>query len=369
MNLTQFNESKYAKDIQTVVQSVEALRKDREHPMDISLAQFVQSRWGISMDTLYEDLGINPSMDTLQNLFTTPDASVRWLIPEIIRDALRLGLRRAPIWNELIAAEQTIANPTVTIPHLNMSYATPANVGEAETIPIGTVSFGQKTLTVSKLGRGIKIPYEVQQYVSINVIGIFLQDFGIKLNHGIDALMITTLLNGEQGDGSESAPVVGIASVGSGNLVYRDLLVVWVRLSRIGRTPQHIIGGELAALDTLDLAEFKDRKSGTPDAGLTLKTPIPQHSNYYIHGSMPADQQLVLDSSSAIIKYNAQPLLVESDKIVSNQTLETYASLTTGFGILFRDARIVIDSSLDFAAAGFPTYMDVDALEQVSFDN
>jgi len=363
MNTKQYRKSQYKDSLQEVVMSCESMRKDANNPMDISIGEFVRSKWGISMEALYDDLGLNASIDSIQNLFTLPDESARWLIPEIIRDALRLGLRKSPIWADFIAAEQTISNPTVTIPHLNMSDATPKYVGEGESIPTGTISFGQKTLKVKKMGRGIQIPYEVVQYVSINVIGIFLQDFGVKLNQGIDALMIDTLINGEQADGSESAPVVGTETTGS--MSYKDLLRVWIRMARIGRTPFGIIGGEEAAIETLFLDEFKLRDTGTTEKKLDLKTPVPQSSAYYIHGSMPVDQQMVIDRTSAIIKYNAQPLLVESDKIVSNQKIETYASLTTGFGILYRDARVIIDDSILFSGNGFPAYMDVDPLEQV----
>src|SRR5690606_16153758 len=101
---------------------------------------------------------------------------------------------------------------------------------------------------------------------------------------------------------------------------------------------------------------------------LNVKTPIPQSTDYYIHGSVPSNQQILIDKTSSIIKYNAQPLLVESDKIISNQTIETYASLTTGFGILYRDARVIIDKSKAFSSYGFPEYMNVDPLEQVNFE-
>lgn len=364
MNTEQISKSKYANDIRESVFTMNSLRRNSQNPVDISMQEFVQARWGISMETFYADLGLNASIDTIQNIFTTPSESVRWLIPEIFRDALRLGLRKAPIWNDLIAAEQTIAQPQITLPHINMSDATPRYVGEAETIPQGTLSYGSKTLKVRKMGKGIKIPYEVAQYVTINVVAIFLQDFGVKLNHGIDSLMIDCLINGEQLDGSESAPVIGVGTVNM--MKYRDLLKVWVRMSRIGRSASSMIGGEESAIDTLDLDEFKIRTQGATEKTLNLKTPIPAGSDYFIHGSMDPDETLVVDRTSAIIKYNAQPLLVEEDKIVSKQVLETYASLTTGFGILYRDARVIIDKSLDFATNGFPAYMDVDPLEQVT---
>lgn len=372
MNATAFKNSQYRSSVKDAIHAMNSMRKNPQNPVDVSLAQFVQAKWGVTMETFYADLGLNANVDTVQNIFTMPDDSVRWLVPEIIRDALRLGLRKNPIWADLIAAEQQIANPTVTIPSLNMSDAVPRYIGEAETIPTGTISFGQKTLKVRKLGRGIKIPYEVANYVTLNVIAIFLQDFGVKLNLGIDALMISVLINGEQANGSESAPVVGVTT--ATNFVYKDLLRVWIRMARIGRTPYGIIGGEAAALDTLDLPEFKQGVVGgtnaagvAPNNRLDLKTPIPNRSAYFIHGSMPTNQQMVIDRSSAIIKYNAQPLLVEEDKIVSKQVLETYASLTTGFGILYRDARVIIDKSLTIGAANFPAYMDVDSLEAVSF--
>lgn len=367
MDKNQFAKSQYKADIAQVVQSCESLRKDSDNPMDISLQDFVNKKWGITLDTLYQDLGVNPSLDTIQNIFTLPDVSMRYLIPEIIRDALRLGLRKNPIWQDIVAAEQSIKSPSVTIPFINMSEATPRYVNEAETIPVGNLSFGSKTLKVRKIGKGIKIPYEVNQYVAINVVGIFLQDFGVKLGQGIDSLMIDTLINGEQVNGSESAPVVGVDNVGI--VTYKDLLRVWIRMGRLGKAPKSIIGGENAAIETLNLDEFKKRTAGTTDSKLNLKTPVPDTTNYYIHGAMPTTQQMIVDPSSAIIKYNAQPLLVETDKIISNQTIETYASLTTGFGILFRDARIIIDSTLDFQTGnGFPTYMDVDTLEDVTIE-
>lgn len=373
MDKNQFSKSQYKGDVEQMNSTLQSMRTDANNPTDISMSEMVHKRYGISMDAFYEDLGINPSRDTISNIVTLPDNSVRWLIPEIIRSALRLGLRKAPIWADLIAAEETLANPTATIPHLNMSDAIPRYVGEAETIPEGNVSYGQKTLKIKKMGRGIKIPYEVMQYVSINIISVFLQDFGVKLNHGIDGLLIDTLINGEQANGSESAPVVGIQVPGT--LAYRDLLRVWVRMGRIGKIPQAILGGEDAALDALDLPEFKtnafggNAAAGVPTSNqIQLKSAIPSSSAYYIHGAMPADQHMVIDRTSSIIKYNSQPLLVEQDKVISNQTIETYASLTTGFGILFRDGRVIVDQSLDFSTNGFPSYMDVDAQEAVTIE-
>lgn len=324
-----------------------------------------KEKFDCSLEDLYENLGIDPTVDTISNIMTIPDEDVRWLIPEIIRDSIRLGLRDTPIWPSITASEQEVSQKSITMPYINMSDAVPHRVGEGETIPVGSISYGSKDVKAFKIGRGIKMTYEVRQYVSLDVISIFFQDFGVRLGQALDTLAIDVLINGDQADGSESAPVIGVATAGT--KTYKDFLRIWLRASRLGRKLNTIVGGEDAALETLDMPEFKDRKSGTTDATLTLKTPVPKDANYYIHGNVPDDQEILVDPRYALVKFNVIPLLIESDKIVSNQTEEFYASLTTGFGKIFRDSALVMDASLPFAGNGFPPYMDVDAYHDVIF--
>ena len=237
----------------------------------------------------------------------------------------------------------------------------PHKVGVAETIPLGNISYQKKQVSIWKMGRGLRIPYEIRQYVTLNITGIFFQDFGVKLGMGLDAMAIDVLINGEQTDGSASAPVVGVDTVNT--TAYKDLLRVWVRMGRLGRTPNAIIGGEDSAIATLNLDEFKKRESGTPEKRLNMKTPVPSVTDYYVHGAVPDEQQIILDTTSALIKLNAQPLMIEEKKEVSNQTMEFYASLTTGFSTLFRDARVIVDQNEDIDDTTFPSYMDPTSLE------
>ena len=363
MDIKKYATSQYKGQIKDTVRLAESLRNDDTAPRDVTLSEVVQEKFEVELSALYADLGIDPTVDTINNLMTQVDEDVRWLVPEIIRDSIRVGLREAPIWPNLTASEQELSGKTVTMPFINLSDAAPRKVGEAETIPLGSISYGQKSVSTFKIGRGITITYEVKQYVSLDVISIFFQDFGVKLGQAMDTLAIDVLMNGDQADGSESAPVIGVATPNT--KVYKDFLRLWVRASRMGRKFNTIIGGEQAAMDTLDLAEFKDRNNGTPDHNLDLKTPVPRDAAYYIHGNVPTDQEIMVDPRYALIKFNVQPLLIESEKIVSNQTEGFYASLTTGFGKIFKDSTVILDKSLDFATNGFPTYMDVDAFQNV----
>jgi hypothetical protein len=367
MDITKYEQSEFRGKIEEAVRFGLNIRSDANHPKDISLPEIIKEKFNLGLSDFLFELGINPSEDTLHNIYTAVDNDIRWLVPEFFREALLLGYRAAPIWPSIIASEENTTGLSQIMPWYNMSDVAPRKVGEGETIPVGTVSYGSKKFSIYKIGRGIKITDEVSQYSSLKLVSIFLRDFGVKFGHAADTLAIDTLINGEQTDGSESAPVIGVTDTVAGKQ-YKDLLRLWIRLARIGRTPTTIIGGEAAALSTLDMDEFKKRESGTTEKTLVLKTPVPSSTNYFIHGNVPPNQEIMVDPMSALIKFNAQPLKVESERIVSNQTEAFYATLTTGFAKLFRDAAIIMDSSVLFSSYGFPSYLDVDPYQNVTIE-
>lgn len=351
--------------VKEAVKKCEALRRDTKVPLDISLSEYFKDTQGTTMDTVYNDLGVNPTVDTIQNIINMPDNSMRWLIPEIYRDAIRLGLRKAPIYPNLIVTEQSVSQTSVKMPAINMSEAAPKRVGIGETITTGSVSFDQKEVKIYKYGRGFKIPYEIVQYVPLNLVSIYLQDFGVKMGMGLDNMAILTLLNGDQANGNDSIATIGVKT--PTDITYRDMLKPWVRLGRLGKNANQLIAGEDMAVEVLELLT-NTRLVGTPRMNVSIKSPLPQNSNVYVHGSVPANVAIIVDPSSTLVKLNAQPLLIESDKVVANQTQEVYATFTTGFATIFRDSRLAIDMSKDFATNGFPAWMDPTNQEQVSFD-
>ena len=359
----------FIKEMPSLVQSMDALRSGTQtnKPVDVTLAEVVEGKWGISKDTLFEKVGINPKLDTMQNLYSMPNQSIRWIIPEIIREAITLGMRQAPFYPNLIASDQPINGLQAIMPFINMSDAAPAKVNEAETIPLGDISFGQKSVRLFKIGKGFKITDEVKNYVNLDVLGIYLRDFGVQLGYAMDTLAMDVLINGNQSDGSESAPVIGVADTAAG-VSYKDLLRIWVRAARMGRSFKTMIGAEDQAIELLNLPEFKDRKSGTTEATLNIKSPVPSSADFYIHPGTPAHQLLMVDTSSALIKLTAKQLMLESERIVSNQTEAIYASLTTGFSKMYQDAVLLLAGDKTFSTNGFPEFMTIDPYLTVNLE-
>lgn len=371
LNLDSMRKS-IALDLKAAVKEVEQLRQSSNgrKAVDINFEQYSTEKWGMSLSSLYDCLGVNPSDHSIHSFSTTPEFSenYRWLIPEVIREAIRLGLRKNPIYTSMIAGEETVNMPTVYLPAINMSDAMAKKTGELETIATGNVSFGQKRIELQKLAIGLKVSDEVNKYVSLNVLSLFLQDVGVKMGIGLDNMAIQTLINGDQADGSEAAPVIGVQSTSTG-FQYYDLLRVWIRMGRIGRMPSVLLSNENPALDILNLPEFKGFDGmATVAQKLKLLTAVPSVSSYAIHGAMPAaNQVMVIDPTAALMKFNSSNLQVESERIVEKGLTGTYATMTTGFANLFRDARVIIDKSIAFSGNGFPTWMDVGATETETF--
>jgi len=364
MNKEKVLQSEIVKGLKNTVKVLEATRTNKDNPVDLGFFEHFKMSDPEKYDSaeaVLSDMGIDPQVDTIHNLTTMPETDLTWVVPEIVRSAINLGIRKSAIWPKLVAADETVSQTKVVMPHVNMSDAAPKRVNEGATIPLGQVSYGQRDISIWKMGRGFKMTDEVVRYVSLNLLSIFLRDFGLKLGIALDTLAIRTALNGDQPNGINSAPVIGVATANT--LAYKDLLKLCVRGSRLGRSYGNMIAGETMAIDMLDMDEFKLRYAGSTTATLNIQTPIPNSANLFIHGTMPDNQVMAIDKSVGLIRLTAVPLMVESERIVSNQTQATYATITTGFGKLFDDSVVVIDKSLAFSGAGFPAFMEVNDLE------
>lgn len=368
IDITKMQAEDFKKEFKGMVLSLESVRAGGQNkkPVDISFEELVQGKWGISLATLFEKIDMNPKVDTMQNIFDMPNQDIRWIVPEIIRAAITTGMREAPFYPTIIQGDQPINGLTAIQPWVNMSDAAPAKINEAETIPLGTVSFGQKSVTLFKIGKGFKLTDEVRNYVSIDILGIYLRDFGIQLGYALDTLALDTLLLGNKPDGSEAADVVGVTTANT--LTYKDMLRIWIRGARIGRNFTTMISAEDIALSLLDLPEFKQRSQGTTEATLNLHTPVPNTADMWIHPGVPANDIVMIDPRAALVKLTAKQLMLESERIVSNQTEAVYATLTTGFSKIYNDSVLVLDTTKAFASYGFPEYMNKDPYMLVNLE-
>lgn len=335
---------------------MEALRRQGH---DVTLAQHLNDTYsGMSLGKYYNELAIDPQRATVGLLLDRQDESVRWLVPEIFRDAIRKGFIAAPIHQDFIIGEEPVPQPTQIMPFWDLTSLpnSPKALGAAESMELGTINYGQKTVRISKTGIGIEIDDEAIRFTSVSLLSIFLQDVGIKLASSLSKQAINVLINGEQADLSESAGVVGVAVAGA--MSYADFIAMFVRGSLLNRKWTKVIGNEASINFMLNMAEFRNTdKFGNSELKLNTKTPVPRDIDAYTHSSMPNNQILMCDPSLAMVQLTAVPLQVEADRIVQRQINGTYVTLTTGFAIIMRDARVILDRSVTNIATPFPAFL------------
>jgi HK97 family phage major capsid protein len=179
----------------------------------------VGEKFGVKIDNFSDLLRITSSYSA-NSLFgssaplatTSIDSSLHWIIPETILQYIKLGIDSVSKSKSWLAGSTPVRTQTVIQPYVLPADANPTIIAEGEAIPMGTIEFGQRSVTLYKVGTGIKITSELQADSNIDIIAIFLQEVGNNVARSIDKAAYLTIVNGEKTDGSNAAPVIGVST-------------------------------------------------------------------------------------------------------------------------------------------------------------
>lgn len=390
--------------VKEIVKGMDAVRGAKEGGRDIALRQFMAENYtvdgkALGPEHLYAELGIDPQRTLVKDLMADEDnaylmseivrdgvrkglgiaqreraaqareafvslgpitadgGSQRFMSPDVFLSPLNLGIVQGSFYQDLIVAEESIPQPTATVPKIDLSKATLVDSAEGATIEEGSVSYGSKQVTVKKKARGIKITYEAIQFNTLSLVQRFFTDAGLILGHTLNAMAVDVIDNGEQAGGVEAAAVVGVENTANG-ITWFDLTRLAIQGALIGRTFRQAIGNATTALEYLNLPEVKDKQfPGAPLLATMVKTPLSMPEELYVSPSVAADQMIFQDQALSLVQLTAMPLMVETDKIISKQIEESYASIMTGFAKLHRTASVILDGSITYAGNPFPAWM------------
>ncbi|CAN5335651.1 hypothetical protein BH10ACI2_BH10ACI2_21090 [soil metagenome] len=266
----------------------------------------------------------------------------RFVSPEVYLDSVNRGAVQGTFYPDLIIREIPVAQPQAIVPRIDLSDAALADSNEAATIEEGSITYGTKTVSITKKARGIKITDEAVMFSSLSLLQIFMEDFGRLFGNTLNGLAVDCIVNGEQADLSEAATVVGVENTTNG-ITWLDLTRVAIRLGLIGQVGTQIIANETTGLNFLNLAEVKNRYLGSPLLGTQLKTPMTMPEELFVSSHVGANKIVIQDPSSSIVQLTAMPLKVETDRIVAKQINGTFMSIYTGFAKIQRKASVVLD--------------------------
>ena len=391
--------------VKEIVTNLDAIRTDPTNPRDVSLRQYLAENFKdegkpATPGILMSELGVDPHrtkvhqlMDNEDNAYLMPviirdgvrtgmglaqrelmqrarEANVaslapvvadggaqRFMSPEVFLDPVNRGLVQGTFYPDLVIREVNVPQPTVTIPHIDLSDAVLKETGEAATIEEGSVTYGSKDIKVLKKGRGLKVSYEAIKFNSLSLAQIFFQDSGRQLGHSLNGDAVEQIDDGAYVGGTEAAAVIGVEDTDAG-ITWRDLARVAIQGGLIGRVYSQAIGNATTALNFIDMDEMKRLYfAGPAMLGTTLKTPITMPESLYVSAKVAASQLILNDPSMSLVQLTAMPLMVETEKIISKQLEAAYISIMTGFAKVHRTASVIIDGSISYTGNEFPDWM------------
>lgn len=297
---------------------------------------------------------------------TDIDPTFRFIIPEIFTNAIRTGYIHGSMHQNWIASTIQMAQEKITMPLILRGDGMPSKVAEGANIPMGSIKFSRKDVSVFKIGTGFSITDELLMASNLDLLFIFLQEVGNDMAIGADAQAFTVLVNGEQADGSESAPVVG--TVNGTSFQYVDIKKGFTRLTRLGLPIQRIIAGEDDGIAITGISQFEGFQGETRLANIRSIIGVPEAFNIDTW-VLPTNQILFLAPSRAMVKLAYRGMLMEKRRNVQNQTEEMYVSDFINFAIVKRDARFLMSKAITYSGNPFPSYMDVDSRINATYQN
>jgi hypothetical protein len=376
--------------------TVLALQARRKKGENITLRRFMQEQYpDATINHLYSENGIDPNRTTLEQLMEneetaylmveiardgfcrgagisqrelmkevraamlaaiTTDPTTRSITPEQFLDPVTVGMAEAAFFNDLIINEVPVTSLAPVMPKIDLSDAKPKKTREGAKIELGTVSYKDKTVPVYTFALGIEFTYESLMYNRLNFVSKFFEDLGMRMAAMKNDELSAVALNGDQADLSESSAVIGVETVNT--FAWKDVVRVFNRMKRMGRTVNAVLASEDSANDWENMAEVKNRVQGTPRLA-NRKTSIPSDLDVYIGGAIPSTQLQFIATALAFMQLTAQSVLFETDKIISKRMEEAYVSESCGFMVFQRDARITLDKSIAYSGNQFPSWFNV----------
>lgn len=293
-------------------------------------------------DYCAQEFGIDVRNITVERFFGS-DPNAKWLFPDIVRDAVLTGMRRKPVYPELIAGDAHINSVAYDLPYVIEDDAEDEmrQVAEGAAIPESEIAYGNRVVRLEKFGRGILASYEVVRRMSIDMLRVHLNRIGERLGRALDEELAFVLVNGDASGAGTAPEIVNTATANT--WTYDDILKGFLKLSLDNYfTPTHLLADAATSAKLLRLAEFSD--STRADFSKTGQLPTPLGMKFVPMTDHPANHVTIMDAGFAVQKLTEQDLLIESDKLINQQWERTYLSIVTDFAVLYEKARIVLKS-------------------------
>lgn len=281
------------------------------------------------------------------------DPTYTFLIGELVMRPIRVGMNYAMQSQNWVADQVTVRKAKGEMPVQNFNNTKPKRTKEGASGNRGTIELTTKPYEAIKHKIIFAFTDEMIAEQPFNILQNTLQTtIGTSLAMKVDGLAMRTLIYGETKSGAnypEGAAQIGVETVA--DLVqHNDIERALIRMGQLGMRPNSAVLSE--ATQATNLYKNQNQmvqyfRQAYPDVSL-YQFPLPESESF----------DLLFDSRSAMRKVNYNTISAEQERDIETDTLKVAIRAWAGFVILRRDARVVIDRSVDFASQGFPAWMN-----------
>lgn len=310
--------------------------------LGISYHQYFRALGTNVQDYCAQEFGIDLDRITVDRFFQS-DPNAKWLFPDIVRESVLQGMRRKPVYPQLIIRDEAVDGTAYDVPYVQEAASEEEllSVAEGAAIPESEIAYGDRIVRIDKKGRGVIASYEAIRRMSIDMLRVHLQRMGERLGRNLDARLAHVLVYGDSSGAATAALTLNTAAAGSWS--YEDIVAGFMKLTLEHYfTPTHMLASGALCRTILSLDEFRD--AALFDFAKTGNLPTPLGVRLVPMPDQPEHKLTILDAGYAVQKLTEQDLLVESDKLIQQQWDRTYLTVVTDFAVIYEKARVVVQS-------------------------
>lgn len=376
--VAEFQDAKLHNEIKTemrenlpsLVETYNTLRRGNEKtaPLDKTLGEYASALFGFAKEDAFNQfllsMGIDQRQTKIDSFLGIQDyrAIGNAIVPEIIMEAVRLGIKASDT-SKLVAQTQTVASKFTTTPYFKDISGGFHYVNDGEAADKSQLTMITKQVPTHTVQCILSLSDSVRE-VPLNLLGNAMIQVANQYNRQRAGAILNCIINGDKSD--YSAPVVGVDNTSNG-FKYIDLKTVLTRLQNLGYNPNVIIGKEIEIIKFGMLDEIKGFAGGSTLINVINMQPDVRNLWAMSHGAVPTNELIIMDGTKCVNEYVYKPLMMEDDRDILKRLSNISLVADLGFGKMLRDTAVRIDKTKAFSGNGFPSYMDVETIQNVSF--
>lgn len=276
-----------------------------------------------------------------------------WLFPVWLETTLRESMYEQNVISYVVDTTIGVDGNTVQSPTLNLmsdknkNAIKRARIAEGADIPVGTISIGERAVTLWKHGRAIEMTYEAVRRMQIPLFTRQMQAISSDLAHQNLDIAVDVLANGDGNDGSAATKVGTTATAGT--ITSTELIGFLLDYWFANHIPADTITSSVGILKVIGGMYFDTTLGAGASANVKFNMPQMNAQNVTVlAANVPKingkDIILLSNRSNSLVRYEENGSNIqENQNFARNQTSLLTFTENSGYAINMAGSNMYIE--------------------------